>query len=233
MPGIREPSIWRADALAACHGAALVSLITFLPIFLRAVRGLSPSETGLMLLPLTAGIGIGSMATGQLVTRTGRTAPFPTYGLIGATASLVLLAFWIPYLSATELAWAFGVLALFMGTVIPLVLGGVAGPCPGPRLLGSGAATVQFSRSVGAAFGTAAVAAILFSILTVADRDTAILFFGTLIERGPEVIEALAPARQAIVHAQIGDAFHFAFLTIAIFTAVGTCLAWTLPLRRL
>jgi EmrB/QacA subfamily drug resistance transporter len=35
----REPSVWRSDALAACHGAALVSLITFLPIYLRAVRG--------------------------------------------------------------------------------------------------------------------------------------------------------------------------------------------------
>ncbi len=215
----REPSIWRADAMAACHGAALVSLITFLPIYLRAVRGMSPSETGLMLLPLTAGIGIGSMATGQLVTRTGRTAVFPTYGLIGATAGLLLLAFWIPYLSTAELAWSFCILALFMGTVMGVVQVTVQA-MSGPRLLGSGAATVQFSRSVGAAFGTATVAAILFSILTVTDRDTAILF-GTIIERGPEAIAALAPARQAIVQAQIGDAFHFAFLTIAIFTAVG------------
>ena len=67
----RQPSIWRADAMAVVHGAALVSLITFLPIYLRAVRGASPSETGLILLPLTAGIGIGSMFTGQMVTRTG------------------------------------------------------------------------------------------------------------------------------------------------------------------
>jgi EmrB/QacA subfamily drug resistance transporter len=35
----REPSVWRSDGLAACHGAALVSMITFLPIYLRAVRG--------------------------------------------------------------------------------------------------------------------------------------------------------------------------------------------------
>ena len=69
----RQASIWRSDAMAACHGAALVSLITFLPIYLRAVRGASPSETGLILLPLTAGIGIGSMVTGQMVTRTGCT----------------------------------------------------------------------------------------------------------------------------------------------------------------
>jgi MFS family permease len=34
----KQASIWRADLMAACHGAALVSLITFLPIYLRAVR---------------------------------------------------------------------------------------------------------------------------------------------------------------------------------------------------
>jgi EmrB/QacA subfamily drug resistance transporter len=227
----RQPSIWRSDAMAAVHGAALVSLITFLPIYLRAVRGLSPAETGLMLLPLTAGIGIGSMATGQMVTRTGRTAIFPTFGLIGATAGLLLLAFWIPYLSTKEMAWAFAVIALCMGTVMGVVQVTVQA-MSGPQLLGTGAATVQFSRSVGAAFGTATVAAVLFSVLTATDRETATLF-GTIIERGPEAIATLAPARYAMVQAQIADAFHYAFLTIATFTGIGILLAWSIPLRRL
>src|SRR6202020_2079863 len=87
----RQASIWRADAMAACHGAALVSLITFLPIYLRAVRGASPSETGLLLLPLTFGIGLGSLIIGQIVTRTGRTAIYPTCGLAAATAGLGFL----------------------------------------------------------------------------------------------------------------------------------------------
>ena len=56
---IRQPAIWRADALAACHGAALVSLITFLPVYLQVVRGASPSESGFLLVPLTIGIGTG------------------------------------------------------------------------------------------------------------------------------------------------------------------------------
>src|SRR5438132_967768 len=43
---LRQPAIWRSDALAACHGAALVSLITLLPIYLRVARGASASETG-------------------------------------------------------------------------------------------------------------------------------------------------------------------------------------------
>ena len=47
----------------------MVSLITFMPIYLRAVRGTSPAETGLLLLPFMFGIGIGSLVTGQLVTR--------------------------------------------------------------------------------------------------------------------------------------------------------------------
>ena len=227
----RQPSIWRSDAMAACHGAALVSLITFLPIYLRAVRGASPAETGLILLPLTAGIGLGSMFTGQMVTRTGATAVFPSYGLTAATVSLLLLAFWIPHLSTGEMAWAFCGIALFMGTVMGVVQVTVQA-VSGPRLLGTGAAMVQFSRSVGAAVGTATVSAILFSILAATDRDTAALF-GTIIERGPDAIATLAPARQAIVQAEIGEAFRAAFVTVAAFTGAGAALAWSLPLRRL
>ena len=227
----RQPSIWRSDAMAAVHGAALVSLITFLPIYLRAVRGLSPAETGFMLLPLTAGIGIGSMTTGQMVSRTGYTAAFPTYGLIGATVSIALLAFFIPELSAAQIAWAFGGVALFMGTVMGVVQITVQTES-GPRLLGTGAAMVQFSRSVGAAFGTATVSAVLFSILTATDRDTATLF-GLVIEHGPDALATLDPVRHAVVQRQISDAFHAAFFVVACFTGVGAWLAWTMPLRRI
>jgi EmrB/QacA subfamily drug resistance transporter len=226
----KEPSIWRSDGLAACHGAALVSLITFLPIYLRAVRGASPAETGLMLLPLTFGIGLGSLITGQIVTRTGRTAIFPSFGLPAATLGLLFLAFWTPHLSVRELPWAWGVVALCMGTVmgvVQLTVQAVAGP----RRLGTSAAMVQFSRSVGAAFGTATVAAVLFAILAASDRQTAAMF-GTIIEVGPDAITKLEPARQAIVQAEIGDAFRAAFITIAMFTGVGSLLAWTMPLRR-
>jgi EmrB/QacA subfamily drug resistance transporter len=226
----KEPSIWRSDGLAACHGAALVSLITFLPIYLRAVRGASPAETGLMLLPLTFGIGVGSVITGQIVTRTGRTALFPSVGLPAATIGLVLLAFFTPSLSVGELPWAWCAIAICMGTVmgvVQLTVQSVAGPLR----LGTSAAMVQFSRSVGAAFGTAAVAAILFAMLAATDRATATLF-GTIIEQGPQAIAALPAARQAIVHAEIGDAFRAALITIATFTGIATVFAWTMPLRR-
>jgi MFS family permease len=170
------------------------------------------------------------LVTGQLVTRTGRTAIFPSYGLIAATLGLLFLAFWTPDLSVRILPWVWCAVALCMGTVmgvVQLTVQAVAGP----KRLGTGAAMVQFSRSVGAAFGTALVAAILFAILAAGDREAAGLF-GTIIEQGPEAIAKLAPARQAIVQAEIADAFRAAFITIAAFTGVGSLLAWTLPLRR-
>ena len=101
----------------------------------------------------------------------------------------------------------------------------------GQRMLGTGAAMVQFSRSVGAAFGTAAVAAVLFSVLAATDGNTASLF-ATMIDRGPDAIAALTPARQAAVQGEIGQAFRAAFLTVAAFTGIGAWLAWSMPLRR-
>jgi hypothetical protein len=118
-----------------------------------------------------------------------------------------------------------------MGTVMGVVQLTVQ-VVAGPRRLGTGAAMVQFSRSVGAAFGTALVAAILFAILAIGDPETAKLF-GSIIEQGPDAIANLAPARQAVVEAEIANAFRSAFIAIAGFTAAGAALAWSLPLRRI
>src|SRR6202049_2199961 len=116
---VRTPAVWgRSEGRGACHGAALVSLITFLPIYLRAVRGASPAETGLLLLPLTFGIGLGSLITGQLVSRTGRTAIYPAYGLAAATAGLLFLAFGLARLSLGQMPWVFFFIALCMGSVM-------------------------------------------------------------------------------------------------------------------
>jgi hypothetical protein len=176
------------------------------------------------------GIGIGSLVTGQLVTRTGRTAVFPSYGYVAATASLLFLAFYVPRLTLAELPWVFGGTAIFMGTVMGVVQVTVQAVA-GQRMLGTGAAMVQFSRSVGAAFGTAAVAAVLFSVLAAGDRETAGLF-GALIDQGPDAIAALPVARQTVVQGEIAGAFRAAFVTIAAFTAIGAWLAWSMPLRR-
>jgi EmrB/QacA subfamily drug resistance transporter len=228
---LRQATIWRTDALAACHGAALVSLITFLPIYLIVVRGISPSQTGLLLLPLMIGIGIGSMVTGRMVSLSGRTAIFPSYGLILVTLNLLLLALGAPHIGTAQLAWVFLWNGLCMGTVMGVVQVTVQS-ASGPRMLGEAAASVQFSRSIGAAFGTATVATVLFAVLSATDKETAALF-GTLVERGASVLSSLPPIRQVIVQSEIAEAFRAAFLVIAGFAGAGALLAMSIPLRRI
>ncbi|MBO0757390.1 MAG: MFS transporter [Bradyrhizobiaceae bacterium] len=228
---LRRPTIWRSDALAASHGAALVSVITFLPIYLEVVRGLSAAATGLLLVPLTIGIGTGSLLTGRLVSKTGRTTIFPVLGLGLVTANLVVLALWMETLNQTALGWLLLWNGLFMGTVMGVVQVTVQ-YASGPTRLGEAAASVQFSRSIGAAFGTALVAAVLFAVLSIRNPAAAELF-ANMTERVAGVASHGTPIQQADVHAAIAEAFRIAFLAIAAFTATGFFLALSIPLRRI
>jgi hypothetical protein len=154
----------------------------------------------------------------------------PSYGLIVAVAALVFLAIAVPRLSNAELAVLLSVNALFLGTVMSVVQVTVQAVA-GQNRLGAAAASVQFSRSVGAALGTALVGAVLFAVLAIVDADAARLFASSL-EHGPAVLASLPAARQATVQAEITLAFQAAFAAIAVFSAGALALAWSLPVRR-
>jgi EmrB/QacA subfamily drug resistance transporter len=228
---LRQPTVWRTDALAACHGAALVALITFLPIYLEVVRGLSPAETGVLLVPLTIGIGTGSLLTGRMVSKTGRTTVFPVFGLALLTICLVVLAVWAQAMSTTALGWLLLANGLLMGTVMGVVQV-VVQSAAGPLQLGEAAASVQFSRSIGAAFGTALVTAVLFAVLSMKNPEAARLF-AAMTEHGARVASDLSATQQVEVRAVIAEAFRIAFLSIAAFTTAGFFFALSIPLRRI
>lgn len=231
MSLLRQPTIWRSDALAACHGGVLVSLVTFLPIYLRVEHGMSPAETGLMLLPLMFGIGFGSMITGRVVSQTGLTTIFPSVGLILATTTLLILALAGGAFGRTGLMWLLFVNGLFMGTVMGVVQITVQNAA-GSASLGSAAASVQLSRSIGAAVGTALVGTVLFAALALGDPETPSLF-STMVREGTGAMADLSPVRRAQITLDISKAFRAAFLTIVTFAVMGMALAWSIPTRRL
>jgi EmrB/QacA subfamily drug resistance transporter len=228
---LRQPTIWRSDALAAFHGATLVSLIAFLPIYLRVMHGTSAAETGLLLLPLTFGIGAGSVVTGRVVSRTGRTAIFPSIGLIFATLTLLSLALFASDLGTRQLSFLLFVNGMFMGTVMGVVQVTVQNAA-GKASLGSAAASVQLSRSIGAAAGTALVGTVLFATLGLGDPGAARLF-ASLLQQGPAARAGQALSDMGSHQATIAAAFRAAFMTIAAFAAIGGGLAWSIPARRL
>jgi len=231
LPLLRIPAFWRSTVMGACSGASLSAMMTFLPIYLQVVTGASPAQSGLLLIPLTGAVSSGSVLTGWLTSRTGRTAIFPAIGLTITAASLVAAAIWGPSLSRIELSWLLAVGGLTQGSAMitaQITVQSIAGP----RQLGAAAASVQLSRSLGSAFGAAAAGAVLFGILSLLDVDAAGLFT-RMVQYGPGTLDSLEPARRSIVLQEVANAFRGVFLTVACFSCTIVACAATLSIRRL
>jgi MFS family permease len=228
-----RPAMWRANAMAACSGALLVSEVTILPIHLRAVDGASAGQIGLMMLPLTMTVGLGSLITGRLVSRTGRVAIFPS---MGQTAALGLLVVAFGGGSAGALLGPWGLpamlalVAVFQGSAMPVAQITMQSQAP-PNMLGAASASVQLSRSVGSAIGVTIAIGVLF--ITLGRQGGIADAFADAVRHGPAALASLPEAQRAMAQVHIANSFSAAFLAITVFAAVNAVLAWTLPLRRL
>ena len=227
---LRQAAIWRADLMAACHGATLVSLVSFMPIYLRAVHQASAGDISTVLLSITAGIGSGSIITGRIVSRTGRTMILPSVTLMVTTFTLIIFSFYGSSLTTVQLSALLFFNCITMGSVMGVAQMTVQ-TAAGPRQLGQAASSVQLSRSVGASLGTAAISTILFTTLAARDPEAAKLF-GAILQDPQAALAGLSSARRLAVTEEVTAAFRVAFLTLAGFTMIGSILAWTNPMRR-
>src|ERR1700722_8860911 len=73
-------------------GFAMFGAITYLPVFFQVVRGLSPTVSGVQVLPLMAGLLVVSIGSGQIISRTGRYRFFPIAGSAVTAIGLFLLS---------------------------------------------------------------------------------------------------------------------------------------------
>ncbi|EPX82891.1 Arabinose efflux permease [Rubellimicrobium thermophilum DSM 16684] len=115
------PAIARANGMVACHGAALVSLTTILPLWQSVLRGDGVLQISMTMLALTLAFGLSGVLTGNLITLTGRTATFPTLALPLAAAGIAVLATAGPSLSRLLLMGLYLWIGLFMGTVMSVI----------------------------------------------------------------------------------------------------------------
>jgi MFS family permease len=226
---IRNPTIWRCDAMAACHGAYFVSVLTFTPLFLRVVHGRSVAEIGLLLLPITFAAGLGALITGQIVSRIGKSAIFPSVGLIVVCSMLAVLSFAADSMSSLTVSAYLGVVALFMGTVMGVVQATVQAEAR-TELLGTATAAISLSRALGGAVGTALAGTVLFAVMA-ANGIGISTELQAILQGGSDEIASLGA--QADIRGGIAVAFRGVFLLIAVYAAIGCTLAWTLPRRTL
>lgn len=230
MPLLSRPSVWRPNVIAVCVGGMLVGMVSFVPLWLSAVRGVAPDDVGFILAALSVGIPIGAFATGTLIARTGYTMRWPSFGMPVTATIALCIALFSQHIPTPWLPVPFLMLAISLGTAMPSVQTTVQ-TASGPALLGQAAASVQFSRSIGAASGTAIMGTVLFA--TMAAGDPAVLeMFRRLVNEGPGVLAALPADQRAVLAGEIGGAFRAAFGAVAVFAAIAATMAWTAPLRR-
>src|SRR5690606_22515557 len=78
--------------VAILFGAAFMGSILYLTQFNQQVFGASPTESGLMLLPMIGGLMFSSITSGQIISKTGKYKIFMQAGIVVATAMVALLA---------------------------------------------------------------------------------------------------------------------------------------------
>lgn len=225
-----EPSVWRANLLSALVAGAFVGCIAFLPIYFVAVRGLGPAEAGLALLPLAATAAFGAMIAGRLLVRTGRTMRWPAIGLSLSAGMLGVVALGIGALPLGWLAALLGVVSLGFGTSFPMVQVTVQSAV-GRERLGSATASVQFTRALGSATGTALLGAVLFGWLVAAGGGAAETFVA-LVQGGPEALDGLDETAGRAFRGALTGAFRAAFLLAAAMVAAAAWLCTRVPLQR-
>ncbi|WP_240139807.1 MDR family MFS transporter [Streptomyces sp. MUM 178J] len=135
-------------------GFAMFGTMTYLPTFLQVVQGVSPTTSGVYLLPMVLGMLVTSTLSGQIVSRTGRWKIFPIAGTGVTAVGLVLLHQMKESSPTWETSTYFLVFGAGLGLVIQVLVLVVQNSV---RYEDLGVATsgATFFRSIGASFGVA------------------------------------------------------------------------------
>jgi len=145
-------------------GIGMFGAIAMLPMYLQLVKGLTPTEAGLMMITFTVGILFGSITAGRTISASGTFRIFPIMGTGILTAAALVMGF---SLGVDTDLWVPGLIAVFFGVGLgfcmqPLTLA-MQTSVP-PRDMGVGTSSAAFFRSMGGAVGTAVFISMLFSL---------------------------------------------------------------------
>jgi EmrB/QacA subfamily drug resistance transporter len=197
-------------------GFAMFGALAYLPQYMQVVRGVSPTVSGLRLVPLMVGLLVTSIGSGQLVSRWGRYKIFPVVGTALITVGLYLLSL----MGTTTNFWLVSlylfILGAGIGSSIQVLVIAVQNAIDYSDL-GAGTSGATFFRSIGGSFGTAVFGAIFSGVLA---GDLSRALHGVSLPRGisassgasPAVLDHLPAAVRSGYIAGYAQALHTVFL---------------------
>ena len=205
-------------------GAGMFGGLVCLPLYLQIVKGSSPTEAGLQLIPLMVGIIITSGISGRVMSRTGRYKYFPVVGIALMFTALMLMST-LDVQTPVEQTMGYMVLmGMGLGLSMQTLVISVQNAMP-PRDMGVATSSVTFFRSMGGTFGAAASLAVLFGSLAgnIQDRARAAGLPQAVVDRfatasaldDSSVIDTLPEAVRRVVLEGFADSTSTVFLVVA------------------
>ncbi|WP_340686196.1 MFS transporter [Amycolatopsis coloradensis] len=145
-------------------GVAMFGAIMMIPQYMQVVQEFSPTESGLLMIPLMAGIMSGSIISGQITSKTGRYKVFPVVGTLLIAGG----AFFFAQVEYNSALWhplvAAAIIGLGLGACMQTLI--IAVQNAGPRSdMGVSTASATFFRQIGGTAGVAVFLTILFNVL--------------------------------------------------------------------
>jgi EmrB/QacA subfamily drug resistance transporter len=216
----RIRDVWVTSAVGLIIGFALLGSVTYLPLFLQIVKGMSPTESGLRMIPLMGGTLVTSILSGQIASRTGRYKIFPIIGTTMVTLALFLISRMTAETTSLTIAALMLLLGFGLGFVMQILIIAVQNAVE-YHDLGVATSNAILFRFIGGSLGTALLGAVLAtrllatnSLMTALDTvflvASAIAFAGLLLSFFlPErrLRETIAAATEADIGGDIGQAY--------------------------
>ncbi|GLX47398.1 MFS transporter [Streptomyces hygroscopicus subsp. hygroscopicus] len=217
-------------------GVALFGAASYLPTFLQMVDGASATGSGLLMLPMTAGIVVASLLSGQLITHTGRYKLYPVLGSAVSVAGMWLLSRLDAGTSRLEYSIWMAVLGAGIGMVMPVLVLAVQNSAR-PADLGTATSATNYFRQIGGSVGAAVFGTLFANRLAHALRREVPPGAGARLpdpeSLTPQLVHALPPAlRDAYVRAY-ADAMPRVFLYLVPVLVLGLLVAFFLKEKPL
>jgi EmrB/QacA subfamily drug resistance transporter len=214
-------------------GLGMFAVVSYMPTYLQMVYGYSATESGLLLIPMVAGMMLTAIASGHLVGRIGRYKGFVIAGMAVIPAGVWLLSTLTVSTPVALVCLYLAVLGAGMGLVMQNLVLAVQNAFPREEV-GTVTSSNNFFREIGATVGVAIVGAVFASRLTDALAGAAAGLGGTSTESiTPAIVRSLPEAVRDQVIDAYTDSLLPVFAGLVPVVAIGLVLAIFLPHQRL
>lgn len=227
-----------SSAVGFVVGFGMFGALTYLPLFMQVVYGVTATMSGLHLLPMMVGMLGMSIISGQLIAKTGRYRVFPIAGTAIATVGMYLLSTLTEHSSTLTMGIYLFILGSGLGLVMQ-VLVIVVQNAVGYEDLGVATSGATFFRSIGGSFGVAVLGSIFTSRLN--DELTKVVattpmppgFDPARVQADPTVIQTLPAVLKADFLHVYADAISSVFTVATPIVFVAFLLSWFIPEEKL